>query len=377
MSDIYPEQNVERLVAEVFRAVIRFAINGVDYYTSTGMRFVNAAKPAKLGLDQAVENLHKLLAELNAECSVLLHKNIVRLVAMNKELQAKVDKLNRHNEDMLEREDRERLEETRRILNSNPDSPSTRMHTDIVQLRKNLNRAFSNTLSTWKIGYHYFRMTPSRLSAEKSYRDWWSCDHSALIVLAGRTQEDSRSGPNGISWLSASTLFVYDDVRAARKCALYWTFYPELWRRDDDCHVHEAFVSLLHQILRWNPSILREQYTLFKQLMNQEEWKQHDPVQALDKIFKALTEALARVGHEEMVYIILDRCDQCFLKESFSLRRFVNLVQNLAFKVKIMIIYDATFCVDLTPTRFQEFIGEAPGRVFGKLDFDQERESVL
>ncbi|KAL9110948.1 MAG: hypothetical protein Q9227_004563 [Pyrenula ochraceoflavens] len=377
MSEIYPEPMIEQLVAKVFRAVLRFSISAVDYFSSTAVRFVNAAKPAKLGLSQSIEDVHKLLAELNAECGVLLHRNIVKLVAMNRDLQAKVDKLNRHNEDMLEREDRERLEETRRILRIDPDSPTIRTHTDAVQLKKKTNRAFANTMSSFKIGYYYPHMTSSRLSMEKAYRSWWSCDHSALLTLVGKTQEDSRSGPNGMSWLSPAAVCVHEQVRAEKKCMAFWTFYPELWQVNEYGHVHDAFAILLNQILRWRPSILRDQYTYLKQLLNPEEWAQPDSLKALDSIFKALTEVLGRIGHEETVYVVLDRCDQSYLKESYSLRKFVSLVKNLAFKVKVMLVMDATFSQDLTVSRYQEFIDEAPGRVFGKIDFDQPRESVL
>lgn len=378
LAEIYPEEGVERLVAETYRAVMRFTLNAIDYFASSGVRFLNSAKPSKLGLDQSVESLHKLLAELNQECSVLLHKNVVRLMAMNRELQVQVQKLTRHNDEMLRREDFERLEESRRILNVQiDDAEKKRLHTSEINLKKTLNRAFSSTMSTWKMGYHYFRMTSSRLKEEDSYKAWHAADHSALLILAGRTYEESRSGPNGCSWLSSAAVCVADDVRDERKPLAFWTFYPDFWRREESCILHDAMAWLVFQIIQWRPSILREHYTKLKHLLNLEEWTQHDSTKAIDVMFKALTEILGRVGHEETVHLILDRCDQCHLSQSYHLRKFVKLVQNLAIRVKILLIMDSTFSPGLSPSVFNELSGEAPGRVFGRIDWNQDRESVL
>ena len=178
-------------------------------------------------------------------------------------------------------------------------------------------------------------MTLDLLDEQQAYIDWLRSEHSCLLLLSGVTMAGGRlqGGTATYSWLSPATIYIAERIQQEQKVLAYYCCHPEL-RADERPAVADVIPSIIFQILMRKPDILRHKYPSFLSIVS--EWQQHvqkskDDRRLINLMVKLLREVLAEFKDTGMVYIILDRVDQCscrtrYLMDELAKLDFVRLV---------------------------------------------------
>ncbi|OAP62731.1 hypothetical protein AYL99_01958 [Fonsecaea erecta] len=357
LSDIYPEPQIEKLVAEAYRDMVDFARKAVLYYMSTSMRLLAAGDPQQeLEFKMSIEGLRHKLVEVNLESTVLLHRRAKyieeqneRLLRGNKELkhQMKViedlnidlrmqlDRLRRTLEEEQGQRDRKELANFRALLNV----PETSDHTNIQSCKRNLAGAFPVLLgaSPGKIARWYSQLTPDILNNAESYRIWLDSDHSCLLLLGGTSLMEGRSNISTCSWLSPAAIYVAEQQLSENRHVAFYCCHPQMLSQR--CGVQEAILSLVCQVAGWKPDMLRQNPS-FLSLAQSMTWKDADD-DVLNAMFKMLSDLLTELRPQRPVYIILDRADQCEYQSFQLVRKLMEVIQKARDMVKILVVMDS------------------------------------
>ncbi|KAI9736713.1 MAG: hypothetical protein M1834_000917 [Cirrosporium novae-zelandiae] len=384
MTEVYPEERVELLVAETYKEVISFAREAADYFgLSSGRRLLTAiAKPPRLGVDIATERIHKRLAQVNAETSSLLHRNVKNIEQEMKNIQEQNKKLQQTLRNMQEeavrkqaQDDQRRLDEFRGILGVFQEGEECQ-HTNIQACKMLLGEAFSppppsssffqsNRLSG------YTQMTAEVLSTEQAYQSWKQCPGSSFLLLSGKSPSEAQVGNTTYCWLSYAAILAVEQLRNEGKRVAYYCCHPQA--RATEVPIQTAISHLLAQLLSWQPEILQDKLHHFQTLVQKDRWHHENEKKALEAIFETLKELLKHLKLEEYpTYIIIDRADQCKCRHRYLIEWFSRLACESASGVKIMVVMDSKFWN--TDTFSCEDVREdSKGFMLCKLDWDQRR----
>ena len=232
---------------------------------------------------------------------------------------------------------------------------------------------------SFKAASNYEQMSFALLDQQAAYKDWQERDTSCLLWLSGQTATDARTRLGStISWLSLATVHVselIEDEKHTSNILLYYNCHPGL--REEKKATTDVLKSLLFQIISRRPRILAhrlnhitsslerlvptEQQNTQLWPMNIRQDKSHITQKENIKILVGLIhEMLTEVylsstlassndqnfldgGNSGIVYIIIDRIDQCFCKSRYLMDELASLVMDEKLRVKIMATHDIAY----------------------------------
>jgi hypothetical protein len=185
-------------------------------------------------------------------------------------------------------------------------------------------------------------MTLDLLDEQQAYIDWLRSEHSCLLLLSGVTMAGGRlqGGTATYSWLSPATIYIAERIQQEQKVLAYYCCHPEL-RADERPAVADVIPSIIFQILMRKPDILRHKSPSFLSIVS--EWQQHvqkskDDRRLINLMVQLLREVLAEFKDTGMVYIILDRVDQCSCRTRYLMDELAKLVGDGSYAVKIVTV---------------------------------------
>ncbi|KIY04113.1 uncharacterized protein Z520_00805 [Fonsecaea multimorphosa CBS 102226] len=392
LSDIYPEPQIERLVAEAYRDMVDFARKAVLYYMSTSMRLLAAGDPQQeLEFNMSIEGLRRKLVEVNLESTVLLHRRAKhieeqneKLLRGNKELKhqmkviedlnidlrSQLDRLRRTLHDEHVQRDRKELAKFRALVNV----PEASDHTNIQSCKRTLGGAFPVLVGAkpGKIARWYSQLTPDILNNEESYRVWLDSDHSCLLVLGGTSLMEGRSNISTCSWLSPAAIYVAEHQLSEDRHVAFYCCHPQVL--SERCGVQEAILSLVCQVIGWQPDILRQNPS-FLSLARTISWKDASD-DVVNAIFKLLSDLLTELHLQEPVYIILDRADQCEYQSFQLIRKLMEVIQKARSMVKIMVVIDSALW-GIDSWLCDGLKEDSGGFLVGRWDWNQQQVGFL
>lgn len=248
---------------------------------------------------------------------------------------------------------------------------------DLFSCQKALEKTFRKGDLTPRLYNSFSRMTLDLLEQDEMYNQWISTSHSALFLVSGRTKPESRDGHNTCSWLSNAGVNVAEKLQADGNFTLFYSCHPNL-RADDFVPWQAPLSALIYQALTHRPEVLRYDNQRLQSLVDQ--WQKESCEQKkLSMMIQTLRKCLANatVGPQKPMYIVLDRADICdgskALKRHF-LKELVGLVSDNSLCVKVILVLDSTLWEGLEDF-FDDWKGEAKGRLLGKLGWNQREHA--
>ncbi|KAI9761888.1 MAG: hypothetical protein M1840_001541 [Geoglossum simile] len=361
LMEVYsPSIAIKERIVSVYREVIVFARGATEYFGHAFVRFRMAiGKPPSMGIDITVATIHGKLAEVNAEAMVLLHSRnleisegvqeqsgiIKRLLLINEEQSRELrelreaSQLSRVDSDLKrQQEDRDRLEEFRSTLGVLYPSPETELGT----CGKDLFEAFLNTNSSpRKTANRYEQITLELLNEQEAYLDWQRSTSSCLLLLSGITAVGGRLIHSATySWLSPAAIHIAKQVQNEKGLLVYYCCHPEI--RAELHRISDIISSLVLQILRWKPEVLRQNHQRFRSAVQQWQRPGLKPPDraAVQAMVQLLREVLVEFKAEGVVHIVLDRVEQCDCKTHHLMDELAKLAGEQSCSVKIVAIID-------------------------------------
>ena len=348
---------------------------------------VNAiVKPAPLAVNKTIEELHRCLAELNAEIGILLHKRVLDISIQNQDLlvevrgqRAETEGLRKQLTSMKEDKamevfatDNENVENLRRILGQVSDK-----HKDPDFCGNTLKGSFPESLGVTVVhpgwSQNYTQMTPEVLQSNTAYQSWMKCSSSSLLVLAGATREEGRASHSSLCWLSPAALHIFNRFSSEGKRVAFYSCHPDF--REDSSSSRLVITGLLWQILAWKPEILRHKVKDFQSALKSDAWSSNETQMGMEFHVDLLKRVLHLFSTDEEILLVLDRLDLCHISKHQFLKELQNLTRISSLKLKILVImsrisddYDREECGHLLSSGAKSYS-------FGRTDWDQTRKS--
>lgn len=226
-------------------------------------------RPAQLAVDKAIEELHRCLAEVNAEIGILLHKSVRSISSQNEILMAEARNLREEvaglraqmtsmNEDSARKQsakDVENLASCRRMLGEVSEN-----NRDPGFCAKTLEGAFPEAMRAFHVyagwSENYIQMTFELLESDAAYQSWKNSSTASLLAFAGSTSDEGRASESlSLSWLSPAALHAFNKFSSEGKKVAFHSCHPEL--RVEPSSSRLVISSLLYQIFGWKPQMLR------------------------------------------------------------------------------------------------------------------------
>lgn len=331
-------------------------------------------KPPRLGVDIAIERVHKRLAQVNAETSTFLHRNIESIKGEVKGLREQIETMRTEAEEKEQREDQSRLLEFLEILGSTERSENI----DVESCKALLNNAFSPQCTPPFIGQRlkrFAQMTTGTLEAEDVYLRWKKCSRSTLLLLSGKSPPEAQIGNSTYCWLSQAAIMTAEELQSLGSHVAFYSCHPQPLATD--ITVRTVISHIISQLICWRPEILRTEFHRFRSLVSRDLWRQDNEQKALEAMFESMQEIINRVAQDvrpmDQIWIVLDRVDQCKCEHLFLLKQFVRLASRSVAIVKIMLVMDSCFWNTNAFSCTQ--VGEdSAGDLLCKLDWDQHQK---
>ncbi len=354
-------------------------------------------RPAPLAVDKAIEELHRCLAEVNAEIGILLHKSVRSISFQNESLMAEARNLRevaglraqmtKMNEDSAQKQsekDAENLMHYRRMLGEVPCK-----NRDPGFCAKVLEGAFPIAMEVVGVyagwSENYVQMTSELLESNAAYQSWINSPSASLLAFAGSTSDEGRASESlSLNWLSPAALYTFNKFTSEGKKVAFHSCHPELKAEPSSSRL--VVSSLLYQIFGWKPQMLRHKAREFESDMKsdawnfkaakEDAWNSREGLEALEHQFDLLERVLDLFSTDnEQIVLILDRPDLCHGKKHRFLKGLRKLVTRCRVELKVLVIMDKVWD-DYERSECRELLhAGTPDHSFGNVEWDQTRTS--
>ncbi|KAL8919901.1 MAG: hypothetical protein Q9172_004749 [Xanthocarpia lactea] len=416
--ELYSQASVREKVSKVYGQVILFAREATKYFDAKPLvRIMKAfTSPAPLAVDKVVQDLHRCLAEVNAEMGFLLHGRVLHISNQNDDLRKLSNDIKKQNEELkaevkglraqndhvinqneelkaegkglraqlasmeeakaieMARTDDENLDSLCRVLGGDPEE-----HRDPNLRRRTLESAFPEALGNlditrdWSASFH--QMTAELLESNTAYQDWLKSSASSLLVFEGATapEGEARQSSSSSCWLSPAVVHVHHRFQSEGKSIAFYTCQPDY--REKKTTSRLVISSLVCQMLRWKPQVLRNKDKELTAIVKSENWNSEDARIAIARQFELLDTVLKLLPADEEIILILDRLDLCMEPVHLLLTDFQQLALHSPRKLKIVVIMERILNSYVRGECMMFLKSGARHHSFGKMGWDQDRKS--
>jgi hypothetical protein len=187
-------------------------------------------------------------------------------------------------------------------------------------------------------------MSRSLLQKSQEYQNWISSTESCMLFLSGRTVREGRY-LKGLThcWLSPAAIYLVEDLAREDINVVFYSCHPDL--ESKRVSVKHIISSIVLQVLKRKPQILREKAVQFHSAIRSDPWLESNAVKTQARaMMRLLGNVLEVVKDLGTTYIIIDRLDQCEGDGQFRvvMDEFVRLVGDPGCNVKLAIIADTS-----------------------------------
>jgi hypothetical protein len=157
----------------------------------------------------------------------------------------------------------------------------------------------------------YQQMSHVELTMLEEYQNWRASDHSSMLFISGGTSHLGKKLSIPLCWLSPAAIYITEELQEQDKKVAFFSCQPSI--QTTSTLAKHVVGSLILQVLRWRPQILRGRNDEFRRLVN----GSSKAPEVLNRLIKLLREVISEID-EDTVYIVLDRPDSCVIQEPDS-----------------------------------------------------------
>lgn len=261
------------------------------------------------------------------------------------------------------------LEKVRRSLRQEDEN----LEEKLVEYRRNLDTVFPTTLDTRKPAAKYLQMSLQLLEEQPCYRKWWQNDKGCLLLISGITVPEGQKQACGYSWLSPAASDLTERIRRDEGLVAFFNCHPTFeLQPDEEPLVTEVVASLLFQILKSQPQILREDYERRSGNLQIEAWSRPKVKDTLEVMLGSAIDILQGISDKCWTYFIIDRADRCKIRLLRLLEWLHKVVSHPGCRVKVFVVWDSNHS-NMDPQDWESFEETANGRIYSKLRWYQDR----
>ncbi|KAI9692347.1 MAG: hypothetical protein M1822_006578 [Bathelium mastoideum] len=335
LREIYPTEQMQALVAQVYEDVICFAQKSAEYYRRSAWRRVWQAisDPPQIGVEIATTSILDILQEVRREAHYGLDGRVKNIENITETMQQKVEivqqktadlelKMDNMKQDKINDRINDRLETLRNHLVPGDFSSAKEKSEYNKELQLGLTMSSKN-LQTFNLNV---------LDEYSEYKTWRQSKEMRSLILRGKTI--SRHTP--LSWLSPVAVELIDMIpkfETSKGTTVLFGFCKREYRAEK-MHMHTLVSRMILQLLEAQPELLQDQeiYQKYATLLTSREWQE----QGLKTACKLCVDILS---HFSLVYLIIDRLEECRSGES-GLIILLEMVEENNIPLKTLVIVD-------------------------------------
>jgi hypothetical protein len=189
----------------------------------------------------------------------------------------------------------------------------------------------------------YGQMNRGLLQSCPSYQSWIASTESCLLFLSGGTALEGRR-LKGLThcWLSPAAIYIAEDLGREERNFAFYSCHPELDSKS--VPTKQIISSIIMQILKWKPHILRKKAVQFHSAVLSNAWRDASNEKIMvSSMIRLLNDLLAAVKDLGTTFIVIDRLDQCESQLRVVMDALVRLVGDVACNVKLAVIAETSY----------------------------------
>lgn len=302
LHDIYPDEDLQRHIAEMYANIILFARSATSYYQRGSVRrIVSLAKPRD-EVAQTIEDIQTGLVNIRLDCEALMQHRVYELSRQAEDLKVQLEDVNA----LLQRRNQERnikhmtkLRERFQVR-----------HGYLVSLRS-YKALLSNAIFQQTSQYCALPtpMTAEKLERQSMFQRWLDDSDAGLLFLSGHNA--GWLNQTTLSWLSQVTVLLIEQLRQAEREVAYVLCQTKpLLVQSDKPFTKALFLDLVLQILE-KRVVDHQLEAEIEEVIRSDKWNSQDDHDTLQAGIKLLNQVLHSVPADATIVLILDRVDQC------------------------------------------------------------------
>ena len=381
-----PHERLERLIATTFAAIVRFARQTAQYYSSRRQRWKAALRSEgeeMRGLTEVCKGLNRI----REECDIFMLQQIsdlkyevAEMKTQLKSTDAGVHRTERHLLKQMDSADVAYLATLRTILGVKEISS----HTDLASYGKFLQQQFS--AENLHLKHCHPRPTSMQLlEDDDDFHQWWEAEASR-VFLAGGTNcaEDHTMG--AMNWMSIGAVLTVEQLRKEDKNVAF--FFSQTSHAPRKASLRTVMASIVYQLAEMHDHRLRSKLDRIQDLVSGASWSQatddDDNEAFLDQMQHALLDLFSAFEPNDEINIVLDRLDQCNWGTHHSreilqtlrevLQMLLRVITHAACRVKVLLTVDSWYSRGLSSQKLGGLLRKERERLLLKADWVQEVE---
>ncbi|KAI9845157.1 MAG: hypothetical protein M1837_005042 [Sclerophora amabilis] len=363
---VYPDPSLGALIAKVYKGITNFSRVAIKYYKNHGVLRLLHAAGDPYNFDESVDEIRVTMGCVQSRCEALLaercerlekksngkttnpcdeiradypkdiQQRLMQVQGQNDELQNTVNKLKEQLSRMDETKDSEKLTELLRHLDYRCIDDNER-YQQVSACKTYLQDFANDPLRT--------KMDLKTLQDSEQYSHWTDCNHSCLLALSGRNEQNAIERSGWSCWLSAAAVDLVDELRNRGELLVYHFCLLHPFQTTSPT-AHDILTSVAGQLLTERPNVLRDaaNFTRLRAHLQDPDWAEEiDGI--CDFIISTLNLIREESERDRPIYLVLDRIDRCSgaTIEAEFMNALLKVIKGAQCNLKILVVVCANY----------------------------------
>jgi hypothetical protein len=391
---VRPNDNMRKLIVEVFELVIIFCRETAAYFAHKMARLLKTLSPKEQKMN-TLARLRIKLSEIHKECAVMMLEELADTRKQLDDVQRHLRRIEltgddtnirvREGHEHWARKSRQRakeayLGELKPLLA--PKQPDYAPDSTIVtRYKKVLRNEFSDHGNKQQSAV---QMSPKLLNDEELFSTWLNGTGSSILMLGGNNWLDDSSLQ--LNWLSYASIIVVEEVYTHPKTCLLTFFCQSDYTvpKRKRCFFPDVLNSLIFQLAQQHPDGLRVFQEEIRDAVKSPLWQVKGSLESFEAMTKLLAKLMASFEEGTIFTVVIDRLDQCRWSDDpddeaneldKAVASLIYLIQNSSIShlvVKVLLVMDGAPAKDIAKTMVWARKSRA---IQWKVDWDQETDA--
>ncbi|KAJ4361862.1 hypothetical protein N0V83_010803 [Neocucurbitaria cava] len=375
LKDIYPDEDLQRHIAEMYTTIIQFARSATVFYQRSSIRRIVSSSNPKDKVNETIHDIQTGLVNIRLDCEALMQQRMYQLSKQAEDLKEQLGKVNK----ALERSDRNRNVKQMARLRDRLQVPFGFSSTSITSYKAMLDSAIFQQRS--RGGQYATFLTGNKLKEEAIFSQWLNDVHAGILFLSGKNA--AWVNQTTLNWLSQAPVLLVEQFKEEENNFAYvFCQTQSILGKAQKPLIKSVFAHLALQLFEQRPKDHID--SDIEQIVSDDSWNGDNEYDALQAGTTLVEQALRTFSCDETVYLVIDRIDQCQWTHITEMMRLgvadvlnslLRLVLTVTCKLKVLVVSASTsHNRDLRHSIARRHEPASMERFLEKVDWDQELE---
>ncbi|CAO2653297.1 Nn.00g027080.m01.CDS01 [Neocucurbitaria sp. VM-36] len=377
LKEIYPDEDLQRHIAEMYTSVIQFARSATLFYQRGSLRRIVSSSNPREKVSETIQVIQTGLVNIRRDCEALMQQRVYELSKQAESLKEELARVNRS----LERTDHDRNVKHMTKLRERLQIPNG-LSTSSFSYRSLLASAVFQQQSR---GATYPTvLTNNKLEEDAVVNRWLQDIDTGILFLSGKNA--AWVNQTTLNWLSQASVLMMERFREEGKYMAYvFCQTKSLLAEKDKPLIRSVFAYLALQLLEKRAIDRQRIDSDIESTISGDHWNSDDEYDTIQAGTRLINKALHTFGNDETVYLVIDRVDQCRWPHDTEMMRLgvcdvldslLSLVLTAPCKLKILVVSASTsHNRDLWRSIARRHDPASMDRLLQRIDWDQDLET--